>query len=134
MSQNDFLEGIVSKMEEIARAKKESTCLTKHYTKSDVKKMIRQGKSDEYICDNLGASETEVIRIRAAVDAHYTMGTYSRYACRIRNRKLTEKEKENVYNDLSKGMKSEEVSEKYKITRIKAMIYAGWYTKKSAKL
>jgi hypothetical protein len=102
----------------------------KNYTKKDIKELIKQGKSDEDICDILGASETEVMRIRPSIDAHYTMGTYSRYACKIRNRKLTKEEKEKVYKDIENGMRSEELAEKYRMTRIRAMAFYGWHTRR----
>jgi len=130
MNQDTNLENIVEKMKKIAREASQESHLTVDYTKSDIKELIKKGKSDDYICDKLGAGEEEIVRIRAAVDAHYTMGTYCKYACKIRNRKLKQKEKKNVYQDIEKGMKSEELAEKYRITRIKAMMYCGWYTRR----
>jgi hypothetical protein len=125
------LETISEKLARIARrASPDISDTIKNYTKKDIKELIKQGKSDEDICGILGASETEVMRIRPAVDAHYTMGTYSRYACKIRNRELTDGEKKSIYQDVKKGMKSEELSEKYKITRIRAMAFHGWATKR----
>jgi len=93
--------------------------IAKNYGYADIRRLIRKRHTDNYIRKRLNATEEEIKRVRAAVDAHKTMGTYSTVKTRLRE--LTEDERKGIYRDLYKNMNTEDVAEKYRITRIRAM-------------
>ena len=92
-----------------------------NYTHEDIKKLLEDGLTNEQICEKLGAKTFEV----AGVKAHYTLGTYD--SAKVRQRKLTEDEKNKIYRDLKKGMSTDDIADNYNITKIRAMGYLASY-------
>jgi len=87
----------------------------------DIRRLVKIGHTDNYIRKKLNATDEEIRKVRAAVDAHDTMGTYSTIKKRLRN--LEDSEIKGIYNDLYNNMGTEDVAEKYGIIRIRAMAY-----------
>ena len=100
----------------------------KPYTSKEIRTLIKENCSKEEICGGLGVSAPQV----SAVQAHITMGTYSRLKERVRD--LTDKEVKDIYTDLkqvvSGKITTDDVASKYKITKIRVMGYLAAYTRK----
>ena len=72
-----------------------------------------------------------------AVKAHETMGTYSIYGYKVRNRELKEEEVKEIYKYIRSHLKddnlTETIAKDYHLTRIRAMAYLAAYKRKHNK-
>ncbi|MBU2523091.1 MAG: hypothetical protein KKE23_02255 [Nanoarchaeota archaeon] len=82
------------------------------YTHEDIFHLLKQGYLPKAIKKLIPKAKLQEI---SAIKAHITMGTYNN------KRELSDKEKEKIRNDLSKGKTTEDIARKYDVARIQIM-------------